>query len=68
MPVSRSVEGYADVEPQSGASYWLRSYFIMYNKEGAASMSGFGWSDLAESNNAVLCIKAYAENASRRLG
>ena len=64
MPVSRSVEGYADVEPQSGASYWLRSYFIMYNKEGAASMSGFGWSDLAESNNAVLCIKAYAENAS----
>lgn len=64
MPVSRSVEGYADVEPQSGASYWLRSYFIMDNKEGAASMSGFGWSDLAESNNAVLCIKAYAENAS----
>lgn len=64
MPVSRSVEGYADVDLQSGASYWIRSYFIMNNKEGAASMSGFGWSDLAESNNAMLCIKAYAENAS----
>lgn len=63
MPVSRSVDGYADVDLQSGASYWIRSYFIMNNKEGAASMSGFGWSDLAESNSSIMCIKTYTQNA-----
>ena len=65
IPVSRSVDGYADVDLQMGTSYWIRSYFIMDNKNGAASMTGFGWSDLAKSNEAMFCIKAYAENAAK---
>ena len=63
IPISRSVEGYADVDPQTGASYWIPRYSIMSDRDGGASMINFVWSDLAESNSSIMCIKTYTQNA-----